>query len=135
MIGDTKTGNRQTTAVLVAGMHRSGTSVLSRVLGLAKGDLLKTLMRQNDMEGRRNGYSESWVTTRLNKEIISVRPASELQRTRLVRRDRSGNIVWMYREPGANRRMSMSEHRIRQTRRVARRRPESVSASVAGRSV
>ena len=28
-------------------------------------------MRQNDMEGRRNGYSESWVITRLNMEILS----------------------------------------------------------------
>ena len=64
--------NRERTAVLVAGMHRSGTSALAHALGLAGCDLPKTLMRQNDMEGRRKGYSESWVITRLNMEILSA---------------------------------------------------------------
>ena len=52
-------------------MHRSGTSALAHALGLAGCDLPKALMRQNDMEGRRKGYSESWVITRLNIRILS----------------------------------------------------------------
>ena len=64
--------SREKTAVLVAGMHRSGTSALARALGLAGCNLPKTLMRQNDMEGRTKGYSESWVVTLLNLEILSA---------------------------------------------------------------
>ena len=63
---------QERTAVLVAGMHRSGTSALAHVLGLAGCDLPKALMYQNDVEGRRKGYAESWVISPLNKEILSA---------------------------------------------------------------
>ena len=64
--------NREKTAVLVAGMHRSGTSALAHALGLAGCDMPESLMRQNDMEGRKRGYSESRVITPLNREILSA---------------------------------------------------------------
>ena len=65
------TDSREKTAVLVAGMHRSGTSALAHALSLAGCDMPESLMRRNDMEGRRRGYSESWIITRLNMEILS----------------------------------------------------------------
>ena len=63
---------RERTAVLVAGMHRSGTSALAHVLGVAGCDLPNALTYQNDVEGRRKGYTESWVITPLNIEILSA---------------------------------------------------------------
>ena len=70
--GSAMVGKQERTAVLVAGMHRSGTSALAHVLGLAGCDLPKALMYQNDLEGRRKGYAESWVVTPLNIEILSA---------------------------------------------------------------
>ena len=66
-------GNRQKTAVLVAGMHRSGTSALAHALGLAGCDLPKTLMKHRLGTGERSirGHSESWSITRLNMEFLS----------------------------------------------------------------
>ena len=63
---------RERTAVLVAGMHRSGTSALAHVLGMAGCDLSNALKYQNDVEGRRRGYAESWVITPLNIEFLSA---------------------------------------------------------------
>ena len=66
-------GNQQKTAVLVAGMHRSGTSALAHALGLAGCDLPKSLMKPCLSTGERSirGHSESWRITRLNAEILS----------------------------------------------------------------
>ena len=66
------TDKRRRTAVLVAGMDRSGTSALAGALGLAGCDLPRTRTRRNSMEGRKSGYAESAVVTRLNKEILST---------------------------------------------------------------
>ena len=65
--------NQQRTAVLIAGMHRSGTSALAHTLGLAGCDLPKTLMepRLNTSERSLKGHSESWPITLLNVEILS----------------------------------------------------------------
>ena len=65
--------NQQRTAVLIAGMHRSGTSALAHTLGLAGCDLPKTLMepRLNTSERSLKGHSESRPITLLNVEILS----------------------------------------------------------------
>ena len=65
--------DKQKTAVLVAGMHRSRTSALAHALGLAGCDLPKSLMKPRLSAGERNirGHSESWRITRLTSEILS----------------------------------------------------------------
>ena len=64
--------NRNTTkrtAILVVGMHRSGTSALTRILNIAGCDLPKTLMKpQRDNVG---GFWESQAVMDLNQEILT----------------------------------------------------------------
>ena len=55
--------------VLVLGMHRSGTSALTRVLNLLGCDLPKTLMGAN--KTNEAGHWESLPICRLNDEILS----------------------------------------------------------------
>ena len=72
-LGRTMASSQQKTVVLIAGMHRSGTSALAQALGLAGCRLPKTLMEPllNSSEKSLKGHSESWVITRLNVEILS----------------------------------------------------------------
>ena len=56
-------------AILVAGMHRSGTSALTRVLNLAGCDLPKTLVRPR--RGNLAGFWESQPIVNLNMEILA----------------------------------------------------------------
>ena len=56
-------------AVLVAGMHRSGTSALTRVLNIVGCDLPKTLVRPK--RGNVLGFWESQTITDLNEEILA----------------------------------------------------------------
>ena len=65
--------NRKKTAILVAGMHRSGTSALAQALGLAGCDLPRSLMSSclRTGEHRIRGHSESWTISQLNAEILS----------------------------------------------------------------
>ena len=73
------------TVILIAGMHRSGTSALSHTLGLAGCDLPhSSVMHQNDAEGRRRGYAESLVITQLNKDILSSVNRCEFEKTALL---------------------------------------------------
>ena len=57
------------TAVLVAGMHRSGTSALTRVLNIVGCDLPRTLVRPK--RGNVLGFWESQTITNLNEEILA----------------------------------------------------------------
>ena len=61
---------RDKTAILVAGMHRSGTSAVSRVLSLVGCELPNTLMSPalNDNE---TGFWESQKIANLNEEILA----------------------------------------------------------------
>lgn len=63
-----KTGDERRTAIIVLGMHRSGTSALTRVLSLLGCDLPKTLMRAN--HANEVGYWESDAIYRLNDRIL-----------------------------------------------------------------
>jgi hypothetical protein len=56
------------TCVLIAGMHRSGTSVLSRVLGYLGCTLPKNLLPTS--ETNQTGYWESLIVNQLNDEIL-----------------------------------------------------------------
>ena len=58
------------TAVVVIGMHRSGTSAIARVLNLLGCDLPKTLLEAN--EANEKGYWESPLFNRLNDEILAL---------------------------------------------------------------
>ena len=58
-------------AILVAGMHRSGTSALTRVLNLAGCDLPKTLMKPKRNPGNVAGFWESQAIMDLNQEILT----------------------------------------------------------------
>jgi len=55
-------------AILVAGMHRSGTSALARTLSLLGCDLPKTLMPASG--GNEAGYWESQAIANLNDELL-----------------------------------------------------------------
>lgn len=59
----------QRTGVLILGMHRSGTSALSRVLNLLGCDLPKTLLPSN--ETNKAGHWESTIVWRLNERILA----------------------------------------------------------------
>ena len=59
------------TAILVAGMHRSGTSALTRVLNIAGCDLPKTLMTPERNSGNVKGCWESQAIMDLNQEILA----------------------------------------------------------------
>ena len=56
-------------AILVAGMHRSGTSALTRVLNIAGCDLPKTLV--SPRRGNLAGFWESQPIANLNQEILA----------------------------------------------------------------
>ena len=58
-------------AILVAGMHRSGTSALTRVLNIAGCDLPKTLMNPQRYTGNVGGFWESQAIMDLNQEILA----------------------------------------------------------------
>ena len=58
------------TAILVAGMHRSGTSAVARVLSLVGCDLPKNVMGNNAGPGNEKGFWESSVITDLNSGIL-----------------------------------------------------------------
>ena len=58
-------------AILVAGMHRSGTSALTRVLNIAGCDLPKTLMKPERYAGNAAGFWESQPIMDLNQEILT----------------------------------------------------------------
>ena len=58
----------QVTAVVILGMHRSGTSALARVLSLLGGDLPKTLMQANATNEA--GHWESAAIAKLNDRIL-----------------------------------------------------------------
>ena len=58
-------------AILVAGMHRSGTSALTRVLNIAGCDLPKTLMKLKRNPGNVTGFWESQAIMDLNQEILA----------------------------------------------------------------
>ena len=58
-------------AVLVAGMHRSGTSALTRILNIAGCDLPKTLMNPKRYRGNEGGFWESQAIMDLNQEILA----------------------------------------------------------------
>ncbi|MDE0368106.1 MAG: glycoside hydrolase family 99-like domain-containing protein [Gammaproteobacteria bacterium] len=60
----------QSKAVLIAGMHRSGTSALSRTLNLAGCDLPKVLM-ESDSRSNERGHWESQRIFELNNEILA----------------------------------------------------------------
>ncbi len=64
----TTENKRRRTAILVAGMHRSGTSALTRVLNLLGFDLPKNLLKPN--KGNEKGYWESPSVNQLNDEIL-----------------------------------------------------------------
>lgn len=64
----TKKTDTRRTAILVLGMHRSGTSALTRVLNLVGCDLPKTLMQSNPTNEA--GHWESDVVCRLNDRIL-----------------------------------------------------------------
>ena len=55
--------------LLVLGMHRSGTSVLTRVLSLLGADLPTHLLPAND--GNESGYWESEELSRLQDELLA----------------------------------------------------------------
>jgi hypothetical protein len=57
-------------AILIAGVHRSGTSPLARVLNLLGGALPKTLLAPN--AANEAGYWESPLVNRLNNEILAL---------------------------------------------------------------
>ena len=63
-------GNTKTSVILVAGMHRSGTSALTRVLNIAGCDLPKTLMKLKSYPGNVAGFWESQAIMDLNQEIL-----------------------------------------------------------------
>jgi hypothetical protein len=67
MSGDKPSTGRS--VVLVLGMHRSGTSALSRMLSLLGCDLPKTLMPESPDNAR--GYWESWPVTHLNDAVLA----------------------------------------------------------------
>ena len=58
-------------AILVAGMHRSGTSALTRVLNIAGCDLPKTLVNPRHHPGNVAGFWESRAIVALNQEILT----------------------------------------------------------------
>lgn len=58
------------TAIVIAGMHRSGTSALSRTLNLVGCDMPKTLMG-GDNRGNERGHWESQRLFELNNEILA----------------------------------------------------------------
>ena len=60
----------QSKAILIAGMHRSGTSALSRTLNLAGCDLPKVLM-EADSQSNERGHWESQRIFELNNEILA----------------------------------------------------------------
>jgi len=64
----TKTALRQRTAYLVLGMHRSGTSAVTQLLGLAGADLPQNLMPQDEHNAK--GYFEPWRIATLNGERL-----------------------------------------------------------------
>ena len=69
MAGEMDDGGAKKIVILVAGMHRSGTSALTRVLNIAGCDLPETLMRPR----RDNvaGFWESRLIMNLNEEILA----------------------------------------------------------------
>lgn len=67
MSGDNPDGGRN--VVFVLGMHRSGTSALSRILSLLGCDLPKTLMPESPDNAR--GYWESLPVTHLNDAVLA----------------------------------------------------------------
>ena len=64
-------GSTPKIAVLVAGMHRSGTSALTRVLNIAGCDLPRTLMKRERYSGNVAGFWESQAIMDLNQEILA----------------------------------------------------------------
>ncbi|RVU03274.1 hypothetical protein EOE18_16815 [Novosphingobium umbonatum] len=62
--------SRKRQAVLVLGMHRSGTSALTRVLSLLGCALPKTLMPENPTNPA--GHWESWPVAEFNDEVLSA---------------------------------------------------------------
>ena len=58
-------------AILVAGMHRSGTSALTRILNIVGCDLPKTLMNPKRYRGNEGGFWESQAIMDLNQEILA----------------------------------------------------------------
>ena len=60
----------QSKAILIAGMHRSGTSALSRTLSLAGCDLPKVLM-DADSQSNERGHWESQRIFELNNDILA----------------------------------------------------------------
>ena len=64
-------GSTPKIAVLVAGMHRSGTSALTRVLNIAGCDLPWTLMKRERHSGNVAGFWESQAIMDLNQEILA----------------------------------------------------------------
>jgi hypothetical protein len=104
-------------ALLVLGMHRSGTSVLTRVLSLMGADLPGNLLPAN--EGNESGYWESEELSHLQDEILQslnlawdragtmpadwhAKPASEEYRRRVVeilRRDFGDSQMFVLKDP------------------------------------
>ena len=62
-------GGKGRVAVLVAGMHRSGTSATTRLLSLVGCDLPKTLM-EADPDSNETGFWESLPIVHLNDEVL-----------------------------------------------------------------
>ena len=60
--------NMQRVGIIVAGMHRSGTSALTRMLGNLGCRLPNTLLEPNEFNA--SGYWESREITELNDEIL-----------------------------------------------------------------
>ena len=58
-------------AIIVAGMHRSGTSALTRVLSIAGCHLPSTLIRPERYPGNSTGFWESQSIVDLNQEILA----------------------------------------------------------------
>ena len=63
------TGRASRVAILVTGMHRSGTSALTRVLSIVGCELPQTLVQPKS--GNVLGFWESQVLTNLNEEILA----------------------------------------------------------------
>ena len=56
-------------AIVILGMHRSGTSALARILNLLGCDIPRTLIEPN--EGNEKGYWESPLINRLNDDVLA----------------------------------------------------------------
>ncbi|MGB0906165.1 MAG: sulfotransferase family protein [Maricaulaceae bacterium] len=104
-------------AIIILGMHRSGTSVLARILSILGGSLPNTLLGSN--EGNQRGHWESEVLIAKNEEFLSnlgsswqdfrlIKPtkmrgkSSETMRENIstaLREEYEGKENWIIKEP------------------------------------